>query len=121
MIFDITSIADAENFEQERVVIKASAEGNIGRFAVFCANRSTTDSALALSGDVPNTYWFSDRDVKAGDFIVLYTKAGTRSAKTTESGSTSYFFYWGCKAAIWTPKTRAVLVDIAGYRYQLDR
>jgi hypothetical protein len=48
---------------------------------------------VAQSGNVPRAYWFSDQKVKAGDFVVLYSKPGTKSSKTSESGSTSYFYY----------------------------
>jgi hypothetical protein len=115
MSFDITSIADAGDIDRERVVIKATTDGDIGRFAIFCAKRSST--GVALSGNVPKTFWFTDQKVKAGDFIVLYTKAGTRSSKTSDSGSTSYFFYWGWKTAIWDEKSKAALIDINSYKY----
>jgi hypothetical protein len=116
MIFEITEIANAGDIDQERVVIKALQAGDIGRFAVF-RNRAGADSGMQ-SGNISNAYWFQDRNLKAGDLVVLYTKAGTRSEKASNAGSTSYFFYWGLKQAIWADRSfRAALVNTSTWQF----
>jgi hypothetical protein len=73
------------------------------------------------SGKIPYAYWFMDQEMKAGDLAVLYTKAGRRSEKTSENGSTSYFFYWGLNSPIWTRSMhRAVLVNTATWAFSKE-
>ncbi len=60
-----------------------------------------------------DAFWFTPREVRAGDKVVLYTKTGSSSVKNNSDGSTTYFFYWGLPEPIFTsPKSCVVLVDI---------
>jgi hypothetical protein len=98
MIFEITSIVDAGNLDKERVVIKAKEAGDIGQFALFKTSRA--DGTSVNAGGLNSVFWFEDHTVKAGDFVVLYTKSGSPSEKAGTK-NTSYFFYWDLKKTIW--------------------
>lgn len=114
MKFKIASIANAGDLERERLILRATANGDIGEYAVFRANAAPDDEALA--GDIPNAYWFANREIKKGDFVVLYSKFGTSREKTSESGRTSYFYYWGLDSAIWSSTNYvAVLVNTSDW------
>jgi hypothetical protein len=114
MIFEITNIVERGILAKERVIIKATREGDIGRFAVF---RAHTDSeGSPLSGNVANCFWFSDKTVKAGDLVVLYTKEGIESEKLNDSGSTSHFFYWDLSEPLWDAADHvAILVNTSDW------
>jgi hypothetical protein len=100
MILKVSSIVNAGEPERERVVLRATADGDVGEYAIFRANADADGDAL--SGDVPNVFWFPGSKVKAGDLVVLYTKRGTRRNKVLdESGATTHFFYWGKPEALW--------------------
>jgi hypothetical protein len=115
MNFTITEIANAGILDRERVVIKAINSADVGDYALF-RTLSTAKNRIS-EGNVPNTYWFPDVDVKAGDTIVLYTKKGISSRKSTPSGSTSYFFYWGFETPFWNDtKHLPVLVHTATWK-----
>jgi hypothetical protein len=113
MNLTLVGIENVGDLERERVVLRATAEVDIGRYAIFRCNL-TSDKGVA-AGHVPSAYWFPDRKLKQGDFVVLYSKMGTSSEKTG-NGSTSYFFYWGWKSAQW-PGHRAALVNTATWQY----
>lgn len=91
------SIAGRGDLADERVVLNVLAETDIGRFIVL---RTKRHQDLATTG-VRNAFWFPDKKVSAGDIVVLYSKAGTQSEKTLDSGSKAHFFYWGQTTPLW--------------------
>jgi hypothetical protein len=99
MIFTVR-IVETGNLQKERVVLKARTDGDAGDYAIFHCFVSE-DDGRALSGDVPNAYWFPALKVKAGDLVVLYTKSGSRSKKVQPEGGTTHFFYWEKSESIW--------------------
>jgi hypothetical protein len=99
MIFRISDIASPGELAHERVVMRASAAGDLGDYAIFRAFISP--DGVALSGDVPRAYWFPELLVKPDDLVVLYTKEGVRSEKVLNSGRKTYFFYWGRSTTMW--------------------
>lgn len=103
MTLKIENVADSDEFEKERVVLRVQDDDDIGHYAVFQTRLS--DDGRALSGKIAACYWFPDKEVKTGDLVVLYTKSGERSEKKNESGTTSHFFYWGMTEPLWTKKT----------------
>jgi hypothetical protein len=113
MKFRISSITDVGDIGRERLILRARDNANVGDYAIFRARAGKNDSP-PLSGDIPEVYWFADRKVKRGDFVVLYTKSGSRSEKAQESGGRTYFYYWGLKSSIWEDSNFiAVLVETA--------
>ncbi|MEZ5901662.1 MAG: hypothetical protein R3D51_19455 [Hyphomicrobiaceae bacterium] len=114
MNLELQGVEDTGNIERERVVMKATKDVDIGGFAIF-KGRKTSDNGVA-SGPVPAAFWLPDKKIKAGDFVVLYTKSGTTSEKVGTSGATSYFFYWGYKEPQWKGQM-AVLVRTTSWEF----
>jgi len=85
------------DLQQERVVMRANADVEVGQFAL-CRTARDGDSIYPT---VYDTFWFPDGVVQKGDFVVLYTKPGTTSFKKGASGTTSHFYYWGRSDAVW--------------------
>lgn len=110
----ISSISERGNLEGERIALKANSDGDAGRYAVF---KGITKPTGVASGNIANVYWFMDKQFKAGDFIVLYSKEGRRSEKKNDDGTTSYFFYWGLSLPIWTAGATPVLVETATWSF----
>ena len=48
-----------------------------------------------FSSKLGSIYWFPDQQVKPGDLVVLYTKAGINKAIKNKNSTTTYFYYWG--------------------------
>ena len=96
MRLKITSIRDAGNIEKERVVLKAESSADVGAFLLIQAGYFDD----SVTNGVEETYWFPDKEVAEGDFIVLYTKSGKMSDKQFRDVH-SHFFYWGLNDPIW--------------------
>jgi len=119
MKIEISSFADAGNYQNERLVIKVQSDIDIGEYAVFC-------SAVSTEGDPTsgrkNAYWFPDGSVKSGDLVVLYTKRGTTSTKKLTGARTAHFYYWGEEKALWgSADNAAVLLSIDEWNYEIPK
>jgi hypothetical protein len=90
-------------------VLKVSSPDDLDYYALFQC--TADDDGIPLAGTVDHAYWFSSRELKTGDLVILYSKGGVRSEKKNDNGSTSYFFYWGLPESFWTSKKVAVLVS----------
>src|SRR5579884_826362 len=113
MNLEISSFADAGNFEKERLVIKIVNDTDIGEYAVF---QSRLSSQRNPTWGTKRAYWFPDGAVKSGDLVVLYTKRGKNSTKSLASGRTAHFYYWGQENALWgSPDTAAVVLEISDW------
>ena len=93
-------IRGAGALDAERLVLRVTGSTDIGEFAVFRAEASEN----SVTNEVTNTFWFPNQSVRAGDLVVVYTKPGVQKERVNESGSTSYFYYWGLNRAIWGTK-----------------
>ncbi len=110
MNLNISSFADAGNFDKERLVLKANVDLDIGKYAVFCTELSADKGATAGS---KLAYWFPDEEIKANDLVVLYTKQGSSRKKELDAGRTAHFFYWGHDEALWEgTKNGAVVLQV---------
>ena len=71
---------------------------------------------------VSSACWFPDKAIKAGDFVVLYSKSSTIKDRSLSYGRTVDFFCWGESRPLWhQPNIAAVLAhapawDIPGGR-----
>jgi len=107
----IRAIRNAGELPDERLVLTVLRDCDIGYYLTF-------DTTYTEDGKVSNLvrhpYWFPDKDVRAGDTVVLYTKDGKQSQKTNDDGSTSHFFYRRLARTIWN-KTGdcAVILEIS--------
>jgi hypothetical protein len=113
MNLELKGVRDVGDLNRERVVLRATQDADIGRFAIFKC-RTTSDDGVA-AGYIPAAYWFPDKKVKSGDWVVLYTKEGTRSEKAGDNGNT-YFYYWGRKDPQWNGYI-AALVSTSTWEY----
>jgi hypothetical protein len=99
MKIKITAIREAGNLSKERVVMKAEASTDIGQYIFFCVD--TVDDQPTTS--VRNTYWFPNKNINPGDYVIVYSKEGKSSEKEFKN-VTSHFFYLGSNTTIWDIK-----------------
>lgn len=112
MNLKFSSIADAGDLLKERLVLKAGGPVALGDYLVMLSTVNSEGSPYAGSHTI---YWFPDGNVKSGDQVILYTKAGTSSKKALEQGATAHFFYWGLGAPVWRASegNRAIILRSA--------
>jgi hypothetical protein len=116
MKLEIRGVENAGELQRERVVLRAKSDTDIGNYAVFMGRAAEDDGAF-LSGDVPAVFWFLNKEIKAGDLVILYSKGGTPSSKISESGRTSYFYYWGYSQPQWTKAKALALVETSSWKF----
>jgi hypothetical protein len=105
MKLKITNIRNQGDLDKERVVMKVESGGNVGEFLLVQSGYSNN----SVTNGVYDTYWFPDKDVNVGDFVVLYTKSGIDSEKPFNEVK-SHFFYWGRKQPVWSTENRAAVL-----------
>ena len=114
MRLKFNNITDAGDIEKERVVFRAMANIDIGRYALLRTHPSEDGGATT---DIIDVFWFPDQDVKSGDLVVLYSKVGEPRQKEIAKGSKAYFYYWGKSEAVWIDKEKVgVLLSISAWR-----
>lgn len=96
MKLKLTSIREKGEAAKERIVMKVESPGNVGEYILLQAG--FRDGSVTTA--VFDTFWFPDKQVSSGDYVVLYTKAGQSSHKPFKD-VTSHFFYWGKSSPIW--------------------
>lgn len=97
MMLKVTSIRERGNLDKERVVMKAESTTDIGDYLLLNSGYKNG----SVTNRIGATYWFPDKEVNAGDFVILYTKKGTDSEKPFNNVK-SHFFYWGKDEPLWT-------------------
>ena len=100
------SIADSGVPAKERLILKVLSDVDVGEFVVF---RATARDGIVTTG-VKTVFWFPDKEVKAGDLVVLYTKKGAQSENLLEGGNRAHFFYWGISGTLWDDKSMAAVI-----------
>ncbi len=107
MDLEIKEIVDRGNLDQERIIFTAKVDTFLGGFLVF-KSKKTGDKTV--SSFISNPYWFPDRDIKANDLVVLYTKSGKSNIKENEDGTKTHFFYWLQDKPLWSEEASAVIL-----------
>ncbi len=94
----IIKILDNGIANKERLWMKVLANTNLMYFIVF---DTTHTSDNTISNIQRHAYWFSPKEVKAGDNVILYTRRGTPSEQRNADGSTNHFLFWGLDKTVW--------------------
>jgi len=98
MKIEIVKILERAVANKERLWLKVLADTELQYFIVF---DTTYTSNTSISNLQRHAYWFKPKQVKAGDYVVLYTKPGTPSQTTNENGTTTHFLFWGLENTVW--------------------
>lgn len=114
MKLSLIGVENIGEIDRERVVMRATEDADAGHYAIFRCRLAPNGKAAA--GYVPGAFWFPERALKVGDFVILYSKNGVSSSKTGNEGNTSYFFYWGQTTTQW-PGYIATLVETPAWKY----
>jgi hypothetical protein len=94
----IVTIADRGNLASERVHLKVAKDCEASNYIILATVMS--GPATVFAGTRP-AYWLETKQLKVGDQIVLYTKAGTPSSSPRPDGTgINYFFFWGMRGAM---------------------
>ncbi len=101
----ITAIRESGNLDKERVVMLVESACDIGEFVLL----QTGFQDGSANTSVYKTFWFPDKSVRAGDFVVVYTKRGANSERPFKEAM-SHFFYLGQSEAIWNRRESSAVL-----------
>ena len=116
MKLKFSSFADAGQPQKERLVLRVEEDTDVGDYLIMISSGASDGRATAGR---KVAYWFPDKEVKAGDLVVLYSKRGSQSEKKLDAGGTAHFFYWGLDGAQWSgSECGAVLLLSAEWEFK---
>ncbi|MEE9466058.1 MAG: hypothetical protein V3W14_10860 [Candidatus Neomarinimicrobiota bacterium] len=98
MKIKINYVSDAGILKDERLVLEAIGDDDIGSYIIA---DSTYTSGTTISNKLRHTYWIPDKQVSKGDIIVIYTKKGQNKSRPNDAGGETHFFYWGLERTVW--------------------
>ena len=97
MKLNVTKVVDPGSPRDERIVLKASQETDLGAYVLFRARLA----GHGVSNKLEETFWFPDRKLNKDDLVVVYTSKGAETKSQSKDGTTSYFFHWNLDSPIW--------------------
>ena len=95
-----------KNNENERLVLHVLEDCNIGTYIVL----DTTYTAHERSNLHRHVYMFPNQNVKANDYVLLYTQQGECNKYRNRGGSTTWECYWGLNTNVWNNEGDEVLL-----------
>lgn len=107
MKLQISSVKDHGDLENERLVLKAISDVNVGTYII---SDTTYHSDNEISNELRHVFWIPDREVEQGDVVVIYTKSGRDKTIKNKSGNSTHFFYWGLNRTVWNKNGDAVVL-----------
>jgi hypothetical protein len=107
LALQFVAIVDKGEVRKERVHLKATRDGNTSFFILLAAQAV---SANEVSAGARPAYWFEPADIKAGDHVIVYTRAGEYSKSRRTDGYLNHFFYWGRTTTLFGAETARVVI-----------
>jgi hypothetical protein len=109
----LSSIGSKGDLANERIGFKVLKDCELKYYLVF----KTVKMDKGFFNRSPAAYWFLPQELKVGDSVVLYSKAGQDSVNSNGDGSKTYFFYWGLTAPIFNmPENCVVLASLKTWK-----
>lgn len=112
-------IYDRGNIATERIHFRALVDIDLQFYAVIdteyqsVALFSSPLNQTQIAVGNKNCLWFAPYQVKAGQNVVVYTRAGSSNVETRTDGSVFHFLFRGLGQALYQPANRcAVLLEI---------
>jgi len=98
----------------EYVLFRVSEDTNLWQFIVF---DTTYDEDGNPSNLNRHSFFFRNKNVSKGDYVVIYTLDGQDSEFKNKAGSITHVFYWGLDTEVWNNTgDRVLLVKVDEFR-----
>ncbi|MBC3239531.1 hypothetical protein HU723_10095 [Pseudomonas lurida] len=108
----ISAVGEQGDASKEYLMLSALDDCNLSSYAVV---DNTYDSSGKPSNKIRHTFFFPTKQVKKGEWIVLYTKPGVYKLGQTNNDKPLHYFYWGLTNAVWNDTGDTVhLLEISG-------
>lgn len=110
MKIEFISFGDAGNIDDERIGFRVLEPCDLKFFAVYHTKKLDN----GFYNRPQHVFWFYQKNVAAGDEIVLYTKEGTDSIEEREDHKV-HFIYWRLKESILKKGDCIVISEISDW------
>jgi hypothetical protein len=98
MDITIHSVDNKGDLTNEAIWFVIKEDINIGKYIL-------SDTTYLESGEVSNElrhiYLFPNKNLKKGDWVVLYTKNGNNSSFLNKTKTTTHIYYWNLGHSVW--------------------
>lgn len=114
------NVAEPGFFAEERIIFRPSSRLNLMEYVIVpMKGGHSPNDAEDLNTDV---FWFPDKEVEPGDFVLLYTKSGNDHSFTDSEGNEVHVLYWNKERAVWRdPSTAAAVLKVSDWVfYQIE-
>ena len=106
-------IYDRGDISKERVHLRAIADIDLKFYAVYDTVYTAEDKVQTQN---KNCFWFPSFQVKAGQNVVIYTRAGNQNTEPRNDGTVFHFFFRGLVLPIYKPvENCAVIFEMANW------
>src|SRR5450759_4870249 len=96
-------IYDRGDLSKERAHFRALFDIDLQFYAVLDTQYQTPfPFGSRIEANNKGCYWFIPFQVKAGQNVVLYTRAGSQNTETRNDGSVFHFFFRGLQQPLYT-------------------
>lgn len=96
---------------EERIGFQVLQDCNLKFFVVY----HTLKTEGGFFNRPIDVFWFYPKEVKTGDEVVLYTKAGVDNSRINEDGHTVHFLFWGLDHPILQKGECVVLSEVTDW------
>lgn len=100
-------VHDIRRGNKECVVIRVVEDTNMWRYVLFPSGPTPQE---APNNTNRMSFFFGSLNVKAGDYVIVYTGMGENRSFKNKTGSTTHELYWGLDTSLWTREENYVLV-----------
>jgi hypothetical protein len=101
------SIGSRGDVHNERLLFEVTQDANLGYY-VLIATRETSSGRVYAGSRA--AYWFEAREVKAGDNVIVYTRAGQDTTQRGPDGRLNHFYYWGLTHPLFSDSSARVVI-----------
>lgn len=110
MSLSVRSVHNHGNASDELVIIDVIKACNL-QYWMICD--TTFQSSTHISDKLRHMFWFPDKQVSAGDVVVLHTKIGTNTSRPMANGYSRHDLFWQLRTSVWNNDyDAAVLFEI---------
>jgi hypothetical protein len=99
MKLKINRVIDYGTLESERVELLVLEDCNLDYYMIV---DTTYTSDNKMSNKIRHMHWFTAKDVKKDDEVILYSKSGKTLTESINGGNNKrYTIFWGMGTSVW--------------------
>jgi hypothetical protein len=111
MNIEIMSAVEKGAMGNECIVLKV--KNNTDNMGNYLLSDTTYLEDKTVSNELRHIYWFPNKEVAKGDYIVLYTGKGKNKSSMNNENTHTHVLYWNLNITVWNKDgDRAVLFNI---------